>query len=66
MKEVTFNGTPNEVVEQVAEWRGQGLKYLVVINGSMLNPKLRKGSAASLPYVKVLRRLKKLHSGVGR
>jgi len=66
MKEVTFNGTPDEVVEQVAEWRGQGLKYLVVINGSMLNPKLRKGSAASLPYVKVLRRLKKLHSGVGR
>jgi phthiodiolone/phenolphthiodiolone dimycocerosates ketoreductase len=60
MKEITFNGTPDEVIDQVADWRDHGLRYLLVINGSMLNPKLRKGSAASLPHMKVLRRLKKL------
>ena len=60
MKELTFNGTPNEVIDQVAEWRDQGLQYLLVINGSVLNPKLRKGLATNLPYVKVLRGLKKL------
>jgi phthiodiolone/phenolphthiodiolone dimycocerosates ketoreductase len=60
MKEVTFNGTPNEVIDQVAEWRDQGLRYLVIINGSVLNPSLRKVLAANLPYLKVLRGLKKL------
>jgi phthiodiolone/phenolphthiodiolone dimycocerosates ketoreductase len=60
MKEITFNGTPDEVIDQVADWRDHGLRYLLVINGSMLNPKLRKGSAASLPHMKVLRRLKEL------
>jgi len=60
MKELTFNGTPDEVIDQVAEWRDQGLRYLLIINGSVLNPRLRKGLATNLPYVKVLRRLKKL------
>jgi phthiodiolone/phenolphthiodiolone dimycocerosates ketoreductase len=60
MKEVSFNGTPNEVIDQIAEWRDHGLRYLNVINGSVLNPNLRKGLAASLPHVKVLRGLKKL------
>ena len=60
MKEITFNGTPTEIIDQVAEWRDHGLQYLVLINGSMLNPKARKGFAASVPYMDVLRRLKKL------
>ena len=60
MKEICFNGTPDEVIDQVAEWRDQGLRYLLVINGSQLNPKLRKGLAASLPFATVLRGLKKL------
>jgi len=60
MKELTFNGPPNEVIDQVAQWRDQGLRYLLVINGSVLNPRLRKGLATNLPYVKVLRGLKKL------
>jgi phthiodiolone/phenolphthiodiolone dimycocerosates ketoreductase len=60
MREICFNGTPNEVIDQIAEWRDHGLRYLLVINGSQLNPSLRKGLAASLPYVKVLRGLRKL------
>ncbi|MGE2717234.1 LLM class flavin-dependent oxidoreductase [Mycolicibacterium litorale] len=60
MKEICFNGTADEVIDQVAEWRDCGLRYLMVINGSQLNPSLRKGLAASLPLGQVLRRLKKL------
>jgi phthiodiolone/phenolphthiodiolone dimycocerosates ketoreductase len=60
MKEVTFNGTPDEVIDQVADWRDHGLRYLLVINGSMLNPRLRKGLSATVPQLKVLRGLKKL------
>jgi phthiodiolone/phenolphthiodiolone dimycocerosates ketoreductase len=60
MKEITFNGTPDEVIDQVAEWRDHGLRYLNVINASPLNPRLRKGLAANLPYVRILRGLKKL------
>jgi phthiodiolone/phenolphthiodiolone dimycocerosates ketoreductase len=60
MKEITFNGTPDEVIDQVAEWRDHGLRYLNVINGSPLNPRLRKSLAANAPYLKILRRLKKL------
>lgn len=60
MKELTFHGTPDDVLSQVAEWRDHGLRYLNVINGSMLNPRLRKGLAATVPQIKVLRGLKKL------
>ena len=60
MKEITFNGTPNEVIDQVAEWRDHGLRYLNVINGSPLNPRLRKSMAANAPFIKILRGLKKL------
>lgn len=60
MKELTFNGTPDEVIDQVAEWRDHGLRYLMIINGSPLNPRLRKSLAANAPYMKILRRLKKL------
>jgi phthiodiolone/phenolphthiodiolone dimycocerosates ketoreductase len=60
MNELTFSGTPDEVIDQVAEWRDYGLRYLNVINASPLNPRLRKGLAANLPYVRTLRGLKKL------
>lgn len=60
MKEITFNGTADEVLDQVAEWRDHGLRYLLAINGSQLNPSLRKGMAATLPFARILRGLKKL------
>ena len=60
MKEINFHGTPDEVLDQIAEWRDHGLRYLNVISASMLNPRLRKSLAASVPHVKVLRGLKKL------
>jgi phthiodiolone/phenolphthiodiolone dimycocerosates ketoreductase len=60
MKEIVFNGTASEVIDQIAEWRDHGLRYLIVINGAVLNPSLRKGLAASLPLAKILHGLKKL------
>jgi phthiodiolone/phenolphthiodiolone dimycocerosates ketoreductase len=60
MKEITFNGTADEVLDQVAEWRDHGLQYLLVINGNQLNPRLSKGMTASLPLATILRGLKKL------
>lgn len=60
MKEIFFHGTPDEVIDQVAEWRDHGLRYLLIINGSLVKPSLRNGLAASLSHVKVLRRLAKL------
>lgn len=60
MKEICFNGTADEVIDQVADWRDRGLRYLMVINGSQLNPSLRKGLEASLPLARVLRGLRKL------
>ena len=60
MKEVTFNGTPDDVVDQVAEWRDHGLRYLITLNASPLNPRLRKTLAANAPFLKILRGLKKL------
>lgn len=60
MKETVLNGTPEEVIEQAAEWRDHGLRYLVAANVSLLQPSLRKGLAAGAPFFKVLRGLKKL------
>jgi phthiodiolone/phenolphthiodiolone dimycocerosates ketoreductase len=60
MKETCFHGTADEVLDQVADWRDHGLRYLLVLNASQLNPKLRKGAAASLPLSRVLRGLRKL------
>jgi phthiodiolone/phenolphthiodiolone dimycocerosates ketoreductase len=60
MKDGLLNGTPQEVVEQAAEWRDHGLRYLVVANVSILQPSLRKGLASSTPFFKILRGLKRL------
>ena len=60
MKDSVLNGTPEEVIEQAAEWRDNGLRYLVVANVSMMQPSLRKSLATGAPFFKILRGLKKL------
>ena len=60
MKEFFLTGTPQEVVDQVAHWRDRGLRYLVVMNLSILQPSLRSGLEANAPFVRILRALKKL------
>jgi phthiodiolone/phenolphthiodiolone dimycocerosates ketoreductase len=60
MREFFLTGTPHEVIDQVAEWRDHGLRYLVAMNLSILQPSLRKGLAANAPFFKFLRGLKAL------
>lgn len=60
LRECLLAGTPDEVIDQAAEWRDHGLQYLVVCNVSALQPSLRRGLAASAPFMKILRRLRKL------
>jgi phthiodiolone/phenolphthiodiolone dimycocerosates ketoreductase len=55
-----LNGTPDEVVDQVAEWRDFGLEYGVFANASFMQPSAKNALAASAPFVQILRRLRKL------
>ena len=60
LKEVLLTGTPAEVIDQAAEWRDHGLRYAVMANGSGMQPSLRRGLAASVPFARILRGLRKL------
>jgi phthiodiolone/phenolphthiodiolone dimycocerosates ketoreductase len=53
-------GTPAEVIEQAADLRDQGLRYLVVANASMTQRRFRKGLASVFAFNEVIRGLKKL------
>jgi phthiodiolone/phenolphthiodiolone dimycocerosates ketoreductase len=60
VQEVFLSGTPDEVIEQAAQWRDQGARYIVVADASSLQRSLRKGLAAMIPFARILRGLKKL------
>jgi phthiodiolone/phenolphthiodiolone dimycocerosates ketoreductase len=47
------------VIDQMADFRDHGLRYLVVGNGAF-QPSLRKSATAIGPYVNVVRALRKL------
>lgn len=55
-----LNGTPGEVLEQAAELRDAGLRYAVLVNMSSAQPDMKRGMAATLPFVRILRQLRKL------
>src|SRR6478609_9743492 len=60
LREVWLNGMPKEVVEQAARWRDCGVRYMVLLNGSAFQRSLRKGLAATQPFNKIVRELKRL------
>jgi phthiodiolone/phenolphthiodiolone dimycocerosates ketoreductase len=60
LKDACLQGTPNEIVEQLAEWRDHGLSYPVLLNLSTLQPSLRRGLAAGHPFAKAVRGIRKL------
>jgi phthiodiolone/phenolphthiodiolone dimycocerosates ketoreductase len=60
MKEINFHGTPDEILDQVADWRDHGLRYLSVINGGLVQPSMRKSALTQVPFLRVLRGLRKL------
>ena len=59
LKECLLTGTPDDVIDQFADWRDQGVRYPVVCNISGLQPSLRKGMAATIPLTRILRGLRK-------
>ncbi len=60
VKEALLHGTPDEVIDRVAEWRNHGLSYPVLCNISSMQPSLLRGMAASTPFAKILRGLRRL------
>ncbi len=60
LQEGAFTGTPAEVIDQAADWRDHGLRYVVVCNVSAMQPNLRRGLAASVPFARILRGLRQL------
>ena len=60
MREYLLNGTPDEVIDQAAEWRDCGVRYMVLTNSSLVQPSLRKGLMSAIPFNKIVRGLKKL------
>jgi phthiodiolone/phenolphthiodiolone dimycocerosates ketoreductase len=60
LREVLLNGTPDEIIDQAAQWRDCGVRYMVLLNLSPFQRSLRKGLASIQPFNKILRSLKKL------
>jgi len=60
LEEMYLTGTPDQVIEKVAEWRDHGLRYVVVANSSGAQRSLRKGMASAVPFGKIMRGLKRL------
>jgi phthiodiolone/phenolphthiodiolone dimycocerosates ketoreductase len=60
LKELLLTGTPDEVIEQAAEWRDHGMEYVVICNVSAVQPSLRRGLAATVPLMRILRQLRRL------
>ncbi|MEV6426777.1 LLM class flavin-dependent oxidoreductase [Nocardia sp. NPDC051463] len=59
VREFCLTGTPDEVIDQLAEWRDNGLRYAVLMNLSAIHPKMRSGMLSNAPLVSILRRLKR-------
>jgi phthiodiolone/phenolphthiodiolone dimycocerosates ketoreductase len=60
LRETTLTGTPEEVIEQAAQWRDCGVRYMVLINAGPLQRSLRKGLMSLPAFSKIVRGLKKL------
>ena len=60
LREILLNGTPDEVIEQAAQWRDCGVRYIVLANASVMQRSLRKGLTSVVPFNKIVRGLKKL------
>lgn len=60
MREVFLSGSPDDVIDQAAQWRDHGARYIVVADVSSLQRSLRGGLAAMRPFARILRGLKKL------
>ncbi|WP_433208669.1 LLM class flavin-dependent oxidoreductase [Nocardia sp. CA-107356] len=55
-----LNGTPNEIADQLAHWRDNGLRYAVLADMSVFHSKLLHSARGALPFVTLMRKIRKL------
>ncbi|GAF46478.1 putative oxidoreductase [Rhodococcus wratislaviensis NBRC 100605] len=60
IREALLCGTPADILDQLAQWRDNGLRYAVLANISFFHPRLSVGLASSLPLIQILRGTKRL------
>lgn len=60
VRETLLTGTPADILDQLAEWRDHGARYVVVGNLGSFHPRLSVGLASSLPLIQILRGMKRL------
>lgn len=60
LRQFVLTGTPDEVIDRLAKWRDNGVRYPVLYNISVLQTKLSRGLAATAPFVKILRGIRKM------
>jgi len=60
LTDLMLSGTPDEVLDQAAEWRDHGMRYAVMNNLSSVQPSLRRSLAATIPFTQILRGLRRL------
>lgn len=58
--ETCLAGTPTEILDQLSEWRDNGVRYAVILNLGPVHPKLHVGLGTSLPLVQLLRGMRRL------
>jgi phthiodiolone/phenolphthiodiolone dimycocerosates ketoreductase len=60
LKESFLTGTPDDVVDQAAKLRDGGLRYAVLANLSFAQANMKRTMAATVPFTRILRQLRKL------
>ncbi len=60
IRDFTLAGTPSQCLEQLAEWRDQGMEYPVLLNMGLMQSNLRAGVMSNFSFIRVLRGIKKL------
>ncbi|SEB29518.1 LLM class flavin-dependent oxidoreductase [Rhodococcus koreensis] len=60
VRETCLAGTPSEILDQLSEWRYNGLRYAVIANIGPVHPRLSVGLGSSLPIVQLLRGMRRL------
>lgn len=60
IREYCLTGTPNQIRDQLAVWRDDGLEYPVLVNVSSFRPDVTRGLSSGLPFLRTLRKVRGL------
>jgi phthiodiolone/phenolphthiodiolone dimycocerosates ketoreductase len=60
MRRCLLSGTPDEILDQLAAYRDQGVQYPALLNMSTIQPKLSRGLSTALPFMRILRGIRKM------